>query len=107
MGLDAIRRLDIGGFPYCVELVDDDIEDENEEGGTLAGDVAYSELRIRLDRRLPEPLRKSVLLHEALHAVLYQAGHTGDNEKIVMALGYGMTQLLRQNPAFAAYLLEE
>ncbi len=107
MRLDAIRQLDIGGYPYQVELVDGDIHDDDDENQNLAGEVNYSELRIRLDSRLPEPLRKSVLLHEALHALLYQAGRTEDNEQIVMALGYGITMLLRHNRAFATYLLED
>jgi len=107
MGLETIRTLDIGGFPYQVELMDGAITDADDEEQALAGLVTYSELKIQLDKSLPEPMRKSVLLHEALHAVLYQAGHTGDHEQLVTALGYGMLTLLRHNRALAAYLLED
>lgn len=48
------------------------------------------------------------LLHETLHAIWYEMGLTekdGDEERVVSALGTGLSCVLRDNPAFVGWVL--
>jgi hypothetical protein len=47
---------------------------------------------------------KCTLLHEIVHGIIKQAGLTEHDEANVIALGYGLVGLLKQNPDLFWYL---
>ncbi len=108
-----IDKVKIGPVTYDVEIVheprsmwDADGEKNAEgEGTLLEGDIVYSTQRIRISDDLHPDQLPFVLLHEAIHGVLQHAGHIDQRECDVMALGYGLVALLRDNPDLVKFVV--
>ena len=102
-----IEKLQIGPVTYAVVVVPDlrsafndegePIEGDEENGKLLNGQIIYHRMTIELNANLPVAFQPIVLLHEAIHGVLSHAGIEHD-EGTVQALGYGLVDLLRDNP---------
>lgn len=101
-----IDKLIIGGIPYEID-VKEDLHTLDEEGHKrwLNGTILYGNLYIGVNDEIPDELRPAVIMHEALHGVLYQAGHEEQDEAQVLALGYGVVALMRENPAFVDWIM--
>jgi hypothetical protein len=98
-------RLRVGGLTYRVEQVKR-LEDWTGEGDLVLGEVEHSQATIRIRRDSDPDVALTVLLHEALHAILVQAYcHDECSERAVTALGYGIAGLLRDNRDFAEGLV--
>lgn len=95
-----IDCLKIGSLTYTVKEKRD-LVGRNKEGERtwLHGDVRYRKQRIRVERRLPEDKKVVTLWHEAIHAILEQAGINDESEQLVIALSYGLVSLIQDNPA--------
>lgn len=63
----------------------------------LYGQVTYSDCRIEIDPTLADTRKHNVLIHELLHAALFEAGYDGQDEEQVRRLGNVLTQVLRDN----------
>jgi hypothetical protein len=63
----------------------------------LFGQVRFDACEIEIDDSL-DPVRKlNVLIHELLHAALFEAGYDEQDEEQVRRLGNVLTQVLRDN----------
>lgn len=91
----------IGALAYAVVEVDDL---EAEDGEKLLGHILHNHCEIRIDRALPDQVKVAVLWHEIIHGILEQAGVTNQKEGLVLALGYGMVELLKDNPGLAEFV---
>ncbi len=90
--LPAIIR--IGGIDYTV-VERKDLRD----GDTgLNGHILYNDCEIRVESEMTLHKKWVTIWHEALHGLLEHSGMDEHEEKIVIALGYGVTQALRDNP---------
>lgn len=88
-------RIKIGGVDYTVEQVDG-LRDGNE---SLNGWIQYNECKILVDAGLSPQRQRIVIWHEVVHGLLEHAGIEEDrSEHMVVALGYGIVQALRDNP---------
>jgi hypothetical protein len=75
------------------------IEELASDTGRLHGDIDFSKCRIRLDAGDDPQRQHQTLWHEALHGILWGAGHRDDhNEAQIEALAHGIIQVLRDNP---------
>lgn len=103
-----IDRLKIGQVFYSVEA-----EPRLIVGGSdghdryLNGHIQYHTCRIRIEAEANEQIKPQIVIHEALHGILHQAGFEDDHpEKEIIALGYGLIALLRDNPDFVRWVLD-
>jgi len=89
---------DINGVLYDIVFVDN-LQSESDEDGIqeLSGRVKYGEAIIEISRQVPERLVPNILLHEAIHAILYQAGHVEHDEGLVVCLAYAIRELMMRN----------
>lgn len=97
MELSEIRAVRIGGIEYKVVIQDGWLKDDNEQD-ELWGRSSCKATTLFISGALPSQVKPCVLIHEALHAMLYQAGHPDVPEDVILALGYGVVALLRDNP---------
>lgn len=91
---DLPETIRVGGIDYTVvERVD------LRDGETwLNGHIVYNDLEIRLEEQLSPHKKWVVAWHEVLHGLLEHAAMDEHDEKLIVALGYGVTQALRDNP---------
>lgn len=85
----------IGGVDYEVNEVDG----LHDGGVYLNGHVVFDDCKILINSDMAPFMKWVAIWHEILHALLYHAGI--DDEEIegaIRALGYGVTQVLRDNP---------
>lgn len=93
------KTIKIGQVQYTIRLMEAD--------GNF-GIHYYTKARISLDDEMVEEVIPFTLWHEVIHALLHQAGYrktTLSNEerdlleKIIIALPFGIVQVLRDNPS--------
>lgn len=98
-------QIKIGGTIYPVI----DREDLNDNHKQLYGWIKFNTMEILLDTDLGPQARYTVLWHEIVHGILNHAGIEDKDERMVCALGYGIVQVLRDNPDLLVLLatLEE
>lgn len=95
-----IDHVKIGAMTYKVVLKqDDDMIGSGDEGKAvrLSGVILYHSLTIALNRNDAPEKHVEVVVHEAIHGILAQAGQDVP-EAAVRALGYGLVALIRDNP---------
>lgn len=91
---DLPETIRVGGIDYTV-IERKDLRD----GDTwLNGHIVYNECEIRVEEELALPKKWIVVWHEVLHGLLEHAGMSDHSETIIIALGYGVAQALRDNP---------
>lgn len=84
----------IGGVDYAVKQIND-----LRSGNTgLNGHILYNDCEIRLEQEMTPQIKHITIWHEVIHGILEHAGISDHEEKMVIALGYGVTQVLRDNP---------
>ena len=86
------KKIKICGLPYKIKQVN--VIGESDAGVTQ-GEVQYSQAEIRICERLPKRVKKRVLFHEVLHAMLVQLGYTdlSCDETFVQCLSNAMYQM--------------
>jgi hypothetical protein len=87
------KTVKIGGLVYTIQECDDPRSESDEK---ILGDISYTYERIRIERAIPDRVKRVVLLHEIVHGVLEHAGHEQD-EQLVQIIGYGLSQVLMDN----------
>jgi len=73
----------------------------SEEGH--AGVIDYIPATIQINPDTSASAKQRILLHEVLHGILHQAGQE-TNERLVVALEYGLLAFLRDNPTTVSWL---
>lgn len=84
----------INGLPYTLT------EDHKEylDAKSLGGEVCYEQLSIKLDPELKPEIKRVVYLHEAAHAMLFEAATKLEGrEDIVEPLGWALYQFFKDN----------
>lgn len=93
-------QIKIGGTTYPV-IDRDDLHDNHKP---LYGWIKFNTMEILISTELGPQARYTVLWHEIVHGILNHAGLDEHDERMVMALGYGIVQVLRDNPELLALL---
>lgn len=101
-------KVQIGPIPYSVKEVDD-LHDVNDEGKKrwLHGVIKWASATIEVERGQSEDVKVTTLVHEALHGILNNAGQDDHPESMIIALGFGLVQLLRDNPDLVRVIVGE
>jgi len=89
-------RVQIGPITYDVVEVS---ELTGAGPSSLCGDLDTMKCRIRINADMAPAAKRVTLWHEIVHGILFAAGITDHDEVLVDALGHGLTQVLRDNPA--------
>jgi hypothetical protein len=63
----------------------------------LFGQVTYDDGIIEIEPTLSQQRKHNVIVHELLHACLFEAGYDEQDEEQVRRLGNVLTQVLRDN----------
>ena len=92
MTLPATVR--IGGETYQVQPV----ADLHDHEGGLNGKVRVNDRLIEIEEEMHPAQQRVTLWHEVVHALLVHAGQHAQVEEVVGVLGYGIVQVLRDNP---------
>ena len=72
---------------------------EDDERNEIFGQTSYDECVIRILGRLAPQAKIATLWHEIIHAILVEAGFTGDHsEQMVSAIAHGVLGVLKNNP---------
>lgn len=85
----------IGAIDYDVVLVDGL---EGDDHVALNGHIVYNANQIRVEADMTMTSTFATIWHEVLHGLLEQAGIEAHDERSIIALGYGITAVLRDNP---------
>ena len=90
-----LKEIKIGGINYHVQIVER-LQDNSE---AVWGYTDYKMTTIFIDKDLNSQKQNQVLMHEALHASLHEAGLDDicNDEKIVNPLGNILYQLIEEN----------
>lgn len=88
----------LGAIDYTVEVVYNLTSSDGRE--RLAGEIASSEAKIRLDHNQDPQMARIALWHEMIHGILESAGYqNGHDERLIDALAHGVVELIKRNPA--------
>jgi hypothetical protein len=99
MKIDSIK---IGPVTYAVTEVEDlHTHDDDGKRQWLHGEIRWANADIRVCAHQAHDRVVTTLWHEAVHGILEAAGQEHD-ESAVTALGFGLVQLVRDNPALIA-----
>jgi Zn-dependent peptidase ImmA (M78 family) len=87
-------KIKIMGIEYTVEEKDVVIID----GSTnYAGSVSYQHARIEILKEMSKERKEETLIHELLHAVLYESGISEQDEDLVNRASKVLYQVLKDN----------
>lgn len=101
-----INKLTIGAVVYSVEEVPRLIVSGSDGKDVYCnGNIQYNVTRIRVEAESNDQIKPQIVMHEALHGILEQAGITDEPENMIVALGYGLIALLRDNPEFVQWIM--
>ena len=98
-----MQKIRIGPIAYKVVMVKELAADV----GMLHGDIRYDKCRIRLCADDDPQLRYVTLWHEAIHGILHAAGIEDHDEPMIVALSYGIAQIIKDNPQLIAAVAQE
>lgn len=100
-----LTAVKVGAVTYDVAFVDNlvDLRDDGTWKG-LHGRVGYTDCKIKIEADQNEQVQHATVLHEAIHAILHNAGHDDHDENLVVALGFGLHALLKENPDLVTWL---
>ena len=96
----------IGGQNYKINFVDE----MKVEGGSIMGVHNCRDCTISIDKELTQSRKKETLIHEILHAIVYQWGIELDDkeeEKICNTLANGLTTVYVDNPWLLPYIQKQ
>ena len=65
----------------------------------LHGHILFGQGEIRIHSDLNDERKMICIVHEALHAMVEQAG-LEESESVIIALGFGVVNFMRNNPSF-------
>lgn len=94
--LNKINNIKIGSMNYKIVFKDKVVDDNNQE---INGVMLYDSERIEINKRLTLNVKKVILLHEILHAILEKSGidSSEDNmEQIITAISNNMIDVFNE-----------
>ena len=93
----AINKINIGGVKYDVSLKKNLIEPDSHQ--PVWGYTDYARSAIYIDNKLSKQHIKQTLVHELVHAMLWETGAVDgyNDEKLVNSLGNMLYSVLRSN----------
>lgn len=93
----AINKINVGGVKYDVYLKKDLIEPDSHQ--PVLGYTDYASSAIYIDNRLSKQHIKQILIHELVHAMLWETGaiDSYSDESLVNPLGNMLYSVLRSN----------
>jgi hypothetical protein len=86
------RTFRVGTIDYAVTETPDLLRKHE-----LFGQVTYDDGIIEIEPTLSQQRKQNVLIHELVHAMLFEAGYDEQDEEQVRRLGNVLTQVLRDN----------
>jgi len=106
--VDEVYRLSILGMSYdvawlAVSSFEQELDGEDDGVELRMADISFEQAMIRIAGANPQRVLLMTLLHEVIHAIMYQSGQIVD-EETVRALAYGLLDVLRANPHFVKFL---
>ena len=89
-----IDRIKIMATEYSVEEVE-----QIDKYQRLWGQIDYAEQTIKIDKNIPESLKRETLVHEILHGILEKLGYLelNEDEQKVHSIASTMYQVLKDN----------
>lgn len=85
-------KFEVGANVYTVAEVDGLLKRYD-----LYGQVTYGDCLIEVDDALAPTRKTNVIIHELLHACLFEAGYDEQDEELVRRLGNVLTQVIGDN----------
>lgn len=102
MKFEDIKQIKICGVMYSV------VYDKNLASLDVLGLFDFKQDVIRVMPGLAPEAEKTVVTHEAYHGVMHRYGFTGEhNEQAIHATANGTIQLLRDNPHYVKWILDD
>ena len=88
----------------CINYAINEVETlEDDHGNEIYGQALYDICEIRILKRLEQQAKSATLWHEIVHAILVNAGYTGDHdEQMVSAIAHGIYAALVDNPGIGS-----
>ena len=82
--------VNICGIPHKVIEMEDNFTSDT----THLGEITYSQAEIRINKNIPNKMKKEVLCHEMIHGIFIHLGYDeyADNEQLVQQLGNAIYQ---------------
>ena len=92
-----IKNVQVDSVNYRIEETDTPIIIEHKECG---GGVFYNDALIKVGNFLKGDAKTKVLMHEIIHAILFERGmpEASEDEILVEELAKGVLNLIRSNP---------
>lgn len=102
--IDMLNNVKIGAVNYSIKEVHDlhRVESDGKKTG-LHGQILYTTCQISIEKEQAHDVNVSTLWHEIVHGILTQAGQNEQDENHICALGYGLVQVLRDNPELISF----
>lgn len=101
------NTLKIGPITYEVREIGDLHSIVEGQRQWLHGAIVWKAAEIHIAHDQVDEVKVTSLMHEALHGILNNAGQNDQPEEMILALGYGVVQLLRDNPALVSLIVGE
>ena len=103
-----IDFLKVGPVVYTVKEVSDlhSIEDDGKKQ-LLNGRIRYADSEIQISTDQSTQRKLITLWHEAIHGIIDTAGYEYHDEQQICALGFGLVQLIRDNPSLTQLTVGE
>ena len=90
----------VAGINYAVHRMPSSEMIAENEGETLFGDVEYLSSTIRINEDASPTRQEQTLVHELVHAMMFEAGIEDQDENLVNRLDKVFYQFLKQNTDF-------
>jgi hypothetical protein len=93
--LMGTMKVMVGPVIFDVKIIPNLVD---EDGTKLNAQISYDHALITVEENLNPQVQALAVMHEAVHAILTQAGYDDHDEKLVELLAYGITGLIQDNP---------
>lgn len=82
-------EINVCGVPYTVKLCEDNFTTDSH-----FGEICYTNAEIRINKDLPDSLKKNALIHEWVHGALVMIGRNEEtqDEQLVQSLAMAIGQ---------------
>lgn len=101
-------KIRIGAIDYSVSEWDDlHFHDNKQKRHWLNGHVSNTLAAIKVDQEMNDTRKVVTIWHEAFHALLERAGIDEQPEPILIALSFGVVEIMRANPELAKLTMED
>ena len=97
--MKQLREVKVGAMTYSFSEIPNLRDGEKE----IDAQVNYTTVEMRIRKGLCRDRRSTCILHEAVHAILENAGQEA-SEGMVDAIAYGMYALLSDNPGLVKHV---